>query len=89
MIPNKLHSKLKTDGIVATATNIKPMRKYKKLLFPDSMKEDSFTNQTDLEEPIDSPPICGKIILKKIQTKFKKKKKNDETHLLSQQSVID
>lgn len=78
-IPNKSHNKFKTSGIVATAACLKPVKKFKKL--PDI---DCVTNKSSLG-PNDSP-ICGKITLKKIKSKFKKKRNDDET-LSSQQSI--
>ncbi|XP_055304001.1 cytosolic carboxypeptidase Nna1-like [Sitodiplosis mosellana] len=81
--PNKLHNKFKTGGIVATAACLKPVKKLKKL--SDFAKVDCVTNNKPSLGPTDSP-ICGKITLKKIKTKFKKKK-NDEEMLSSQQSI--
>lgn len=81
--PNKLHNKFKTGGIVATtAVCLKPVKKLKK--FTDFNKIDYGINKTSLG-PNDSP-ICGKMTLKKIKTKFKTKK-NDEDLLSSQQSI--
>ncbi|XP_031626931.1 cytosolic carboxypeptidase Nna1 [Contarinia nasturtii] len=80
---NKTHHKFKTGGIVATtAVCLKPVKKLKKL--SDFTKADYVTNKTSLG-PTDSP-ICGKMTLKKIKTKFKKKRNDDEL-LSSQQSI--
>lgn len=79
--PNKSLNKFKTGGIVASAC-LKPVRKFKK--FTDFSKVDCVTTKPSLG-PHDSP-ICGKITLKKIKTKFKKKKNDDEI-VSSQQSI--
>lgn len=79
---NKSHNKFKTGGIVATAACLKPVKKLKKL--SDFAKVDCIVNKPSLG-PTDSP-ICGKITLKKIKTKFKKKK-TDKDVLSSQQSI--
>lgn len=78
--PNKSLNKFKTGGIVATAC-LKPVKKLKK--FSDFAKAECGTHRTSLG-PTDSP-ICGKITLKKIKTKFKKKKNDDD--VLSSQSI--
>lgn len=92
--PNKLlHSKFKTSGnnnnsngsrggggggggIVASAY-LKPVKKFKKLS-TDFQKVDCIPSLASLDSP-----ICGKITLKKIKTKFKKKKNDDEIVLSS------
>lgn len=77
---SKANHKFKNGTIVATAF-LKPVKKNKKLtacsrIDSDTDKMESATNEV---------PICGKITLKKIKTKFKKKKNDDEN--LSQQQI--
>lgn len=79
--PNKSVNKFKTGGIVVTACS-KPVKKFKK--FSDFTKTECGTHRTSLG-PTDSP-ICGKITLKKIKTKFRKKKNDDDVRS-SQQSI--
>lgn len=75
----KAHKKFKTGGLVATAC-LKPVKKFKKL--SDCTKANCETG-THSSIGANDTPICGKIILKKIKTKFKKKN-NDETTLSPQ-----
>lgn len=77
---NKANHKFKSGAIVATAY-LKPVKKLKKLTA--CSKIDSDTDKMD--SAANEVPICGKITLKKIKTKFKKKKNDDET--LSQQPI--
>lgn len=73
------HNKFETGGLVATAY-LKPVKKFKKL------SEFTRTNcepGTQSSIGTNDTSICGKITLKKIKTKSKKKK-SDETSLSSQ-----
>lgn len=75
----KAHNKFKTGGLVATAC-LKPVKKFKKLSdFTKSNGEPGIHSSIGANDT----PICGKITLKKIKTKFKKKK-SDETTLSPQ-----